>query len=193
MKPWHFFLLFWVGLVAALICGCSSQYAVPTAVQTANSNSPTPTATVLAIPSPTPSATSVPPKATPTVTPVFTATPTSTPFPDPWIVNGTSSNFNQELLAAPWPVLVVFYATWCPYCAVMDPAAQQFATDEGGKVKVVMVDVDAQSALSSTYNVAGLPTCIFFKNGVETSQQIVGSYDTSAEDENALISLFNGL
>lgn len=193
MKTWHVFLLFWVGLVAALICGCSSQYAVPTAVQAAKVSAPSPTATVPAVPSPTPSATPVPPTVTPTATPACTATPTSTPFPDPWIVEGTSSNFNQEALAAPLPVLVVFYATWCPHCAVMDPAAQQFASDEGGKVKVVMVDVDAQSALSSAYNVTGLPTCIFFKNGVETSQQIDGSYDTSAEDESALISLFNGL
>lgn len=193
MKTWHVFLLFWVGLVAALICGCSSQYAVPTAVQAAKVSAPSPTATVPAVPSSTPSATPVPPTATPTAKPVFTATPTSTPFPDPWIVDGTSANFNQEVLASPLPVLVVFYATWCPNCMVMDPAAQQFATAEGGKVKVVMVDVDAQSTLSGDYNITGIPTCIFFKNGAETSQQIVGSYGTSTQDETALVGLFNGL
>jgi thioredoxin-like negative regulator of GroEL len=75
----------------------------------------------------------------------------------------------------------------------MEPAAQQFAKDEGGKVKVVMVDVDTQSTLSSAYGVTGIPHCIFFKNGIETSLQLVGSYDTSAEDESALISLFNEL
>ncbi len=181
MKTWHLFLLFLAGLVTALICSCSSQYAVPTAVQANHLNQPTPTPTVFSNPSPTPP----PPTAVPT--------PVPTPFPDPWIVDGTSANFNQEVLASPLPVLVVFYATWCPNCTIMDPAAQQFATAEGGKVKVVRVDVDAQSTLSSAYNITGIPTCIFFKNGAETSQQIVGSYGTSTQDETTLVGLFNGL
>jgi len=185
MKTWLVFLLFLAGVVSVLVCGCSSQYSAPTVALAVHSNSPAPTPTVPANPSPTP----VPPTPTPALTP----TPVPTPYPDPWIVQGTAANFTQEVLSAPLPVLVVFYATWCPNCGVMDPAAQQFATDEGGKVKVVMVDVDAQPSLSSAYNITGLPTCIFFKNGAETSQQIVGSYSATSDDENALISLFNEL
>jgi thioredoxin len=109
------------------------------------------------------------------------------------VVQGTFDNFNQEVLQSPLPVLVEFYATWCPHCAVMSPAVLQFAQDYAGQVKVVQVDYDAQPALDSTYGITGLPTCIFFVNGTETEEQAIGSDDTSAEDEAVLIDLFGEL
>ena len=47
-------------------------------------------------------------------------------------------NFKTEVLDAPGPVLVDFWATWCPPCKVMNPVVEKLA----GEFKVCKVDID---------------------------------------------------
>ena len=172
---------------------------------------PTPTAITVA-PASSPTATSIPSTATPTSTPTststFTSTPTSTstatptstststatsiptPIPTAWVVEGTTANFNQEVLDSPVPVLVEFYATWCSACAYMGPAVLQFAQDYAGKVKVVRINADTQPGLMSTYSITGLPTCLLFKNGVLKSR-FAGAYGDTLTNESQLVAMLN--
>jgi thioredoxin 1 len=79
------------------------------------------------------------------------------------------SNFDQEVLHSPIPVLVDFWAEWCGPCKVLGPIVSEIAKDYEGKVKVAKVNVDANNNLAMRYNVMSIPTMKFFKNG-----QLVG-------------------
>ncbi|MGV3492183.1 MAG: thioredoxin [Devosia sp.] len=74
-------------------------------------------------------------------------------------------NFDAEVLGATEPVLVDFWAEWCPPCKAMDPILEDLSTELAGKVKIVKLDVDGNPGTTVKYNVRAMPTLIVFKNG----------------------------
>ena len=78
-------------------------------------------------------------------------------------VNDT--NFQAEVLGASEPVLVDFWAEWCPPCKAMDPILDDLSVELAGKVKIVKLDVDANPSTVVKYNVRAMPTMMVFKNG----------------------------
>ena len=53
------------------------------------------------------------------------------------------ANFDAEVLGASEPVLVDFWAEWCPPCKAMDPILDDLVGELAGKVKIVKLDVEA--------------------------------------------------
>ncbi len=86
----------------------------------------------------------------------------------------TESNFEEEVLQSPIPVLVDFWATWCGPCRMISPIIDQIAQEANGAFKVAKADVDACPKLATTYNVRSIPTLLFFKNG-QVADTIVGA------------------
>ncbi len=78
-------------------------------------------------------------------------------------VNDT--NFDAEVLGATEPVLVDFWAEWCPPCKAMDPVLDELSRELAGKVKIVKLDVDANPGITARFNVRSMPTLIVFKDG----------------------------
>ncbi len=74
-------------------------------------------------------------------------------------------NFDAEVLGAREPVLVDFWAEWCPPCKAMDPILDQLSAELAGKVKIVKLDVDGNPSTVVKYNVRAMPTLIVFKDG----------------------------
>ena len=74
-------------------------------------------------------------------------------------------NWQAEVLGADKPVLVDFWAEWCPPCKAMDPILDQLSVELADKVKIVKLDVDANPSTVTRYNVRAMPTLIVFKNG----------------------------
>lgn len=86
-------------------------------------------------------------------------------------VEFTDDNFEQEVLKEEnIPVLVDFFATWCPPCKMLSPIIEELANDFDGKVKIGKIDVDQHKKHAGQYKVQSIPTIILFKNGqpVET-------------------------
>jgi len=54
----------------------------------------------------------------------------------------------------------------------MTPAVEEVAEKFSEKATVVKVNVDENPAISSRYNVRGIPTLILFKDGKETDRLI---------------------
>ncbi len=74
-------------------------------------------------------------------------------------------NWDAEVLGADKPVLVDFWAEWCPPCKAMDPILDQLSVELADKVKIVKLDVDSNPGTTVRYNVRAMPTLIVFKNG----------------------------
>ena len=77
----------------------------------------------------------------------------------------TDATFDAEVLAAPIPVLVDFWAEWCPPCRAMDPILEDVARELDGKVKIVKLDVEENPSTTVRYNVRAMPTMIVFRDG----------------------------
>jgi thioredoxin 1 len=86
----------------------------------------------------------------------------------------TEATFQSTVLENKLPVIVDFWATWCPPCRILHPIIDQFADDYEGKVAVCKVDVDANQSLAQKYGIRGIPTILMFKNG-EIRDQVVGA------------------
>ena len=89
------------------------------------------------------------------------------------VVALTEANFESEVLNAEVPVVVDFWADWCPPCRALSPIIEELATEYGDRVSVGKLDVDANTAIASKYEVSSIPTVMLFVNA-EISERWVG-------------------
>lgn len=75
------------------------------------------------------------------------------------------SNFENEVLRSPLPVLVDFYATWCPPCQQIATMIDQLAQEVAGTARVGKVNVDETPQLAAAYQIEAVPTILVFKDG----------------------------
>jgi thioredoxin len=88
--------------------------------------------------------------------------------------NATDTTFGDQVLASDLPVLVDFWAEWCPPCHRMAPVLDELAAEYDGRARVVKVDVDANPATARAYGILSLPTLSVFRGGQVVSQ-VVGA------------------
>jgi thioredoxin 1 len=86
----------------------------------------------------------------------------------------TDADFGTEVLGAGLPVLVEFTADWCPPCRQMAPVLTALATELGGRLKVVQLDVDTSPETTNRYGVLSMPTFMLFRDG-EPLRSMVGA------------------
>ncbi|KAF0094160.1 MAG: thioredoxin 1 [Puniceicoccaceae bacterium 5H] len=89
------------------------------------------------------------------------------------IVNLNEANFEEVVTKSDKVVVVDFWAPWCGPCRTIAPILEQLAQEMSGEVQVTKVNVDENQALAQKFNVRGIPTLLFFKDG-ELRDQSVG-------------------
>ncbi|HET9478936.1 MAG TPA: thioredoxin [Pyrinomonadaceae bacterium] len=92
----------------------------------------------------------------------------------------TDASFQQEVLQASGPPLLVdFWAPWCPPCRIVGPIVDQIAAESGGRYRVAKLNVDDNPQTASRYQIASIPTMLIFKNGA-VIDRIVGAQPKQA-------------
>ena len=84
----------------------------------------------------------------------------------------TDENWDREVLAAAGPVLVDFWAGWCPPCRLLAPEVDALAGSLAGRVAVGKLDVDASPTVPSRYGVRSIPTLVLFEGGREIDRRV---------------------
>jgi thioredoxin len=59
------------------------------------------------------------------------------------------------------PVIIDFYADWCPPCRQLSPLVEEIAKEYNGKIVVYKVDTDNEKELASKLGITSLPTLLY--------------------------------
>ena len=85
-------------------------------------------------------------------------------------IDVSSQNFPEQVLNAPQMVIVDFSSDRSSSCQIFNPEFAAVSEEYQGRVTFAKLDVDTNEELTSQWNVDGIPTLIFFKNGQEINR-----------------------
>src|SRR3989442_10911354 len=101
----------------------------------------------------------------------------------------TGQNWEADVLRAERPVLVDFWAAWCPPCRKIGPLVDELAREYAGRVTVGKLDVDYSPDLAVRYEVVSIPTLLLFRNGQVVDKRVG---DLPREDLRSLLDHHDG-
>ncbi len=85
-------------------------------------------------------------------------------------IDVTDQDFTEQVLNAQQMVVVDFSSDRSSSCQIFNPEFEAVSKQYLGRVTFAKLDVDTNEALTSQWNVDGIPTLIFFKNGQEINR-----------------------
>jgi thioredoxin 1 len=86
----------------------------------------------------------------------------------------SDATFAATVEGATGPVLVDFWANWCPPCRVLAPILEELAREQGERLTIVQLNVDENERTPMRFGVMSFPTLLLFRDG-EVVKQIVGT------------------
>ena len=86
----------------------------------------------------------------------------------------TDKNFTELVMASELPVVVYFWADWCPPCKWMAPIIKQVASENKETFLIAQLDTDRNRNTVLKYRIEAIPTFIVFRDGKITGRFIGG-------------------
>ena len=81
-----------------------------------------------------------------------------------------SDSFEEDVLQAPVPVVVEFWAARCAPCRRLAPVLSELARRERGQLKVVTLNVDEELEAAVRFAVTAIPALLLFVDGQERAR-----------------------
>lgn len=101
-------------------------------------------------------------------------------------VEVNKDNYDAEVLQSKLPVVVDFWGPQCHSCLALMPAVEHLEHEYAGKIKVAKLNAAAGNRmLCAKLRVLGLPTFLFYKDGVEV-KRLSGEQLTREDIEEAV-------
>lgn len=82
----------------------------------------------------------------------------------------TQANFEDEVLKANLPVLLIFKSVWCPTCKRLIPVLEELSDELKDKIKFAKVDVVSNKSIAAQYSILSVPATLIFKSGQMAKQ-----------------------
>jgi thioredoxin 1 len=95
-------------------------------------------------------------------------------MPEDPLITVTDDTFAELVLASRLPVVVDFWAEWCPPCRPVAKTLAELAGEFTGRLVIAKLNADENPEATRTYRVLSMPTMVFFKRGVVVNS-IVGA------------------
>jgi thioredoxin 1 len=87
-------------------------------------------------------------------------------------IDVTDATFAEIVSASNKLAVVDFWAEWCEPCHIMSAYVGFLAQEYAEHLLVAALDVEENPNIAGKYEVMGLPTLLFFRNGVEVDRQV---------------------
>jgi len=87
------------------------------------------------------------------------------------IIHVTRENF-QEVMDSPRPVIIDVYTDWCGPCKALAPIFKELNEKYGDKYQFAKLNGDEEPELLDHFQIQGVPTIIFIKNGKEVGRHV---------------------
>ena len=94
-------------------------------------------------------------------------------------VSDFAANPDQWVFKGDKPMLIDFYATWCPPCKQIAPILEELAKEYEGKIDFYKIDVDKEGELAKAYNIRSIPT-LFFISTEGDPETVLGALSKEA-------------
>lgn len=90
------------------------------------------------------------------------------------VIELSDQNFQQVVNSSTLPVLVDFYSPTCGPCHALAPVIEQLAGQYADRAVICKLDTSRHQMTAAQFQIRGVPTLIFFKNG-QAVDQVVGA------------------